>query len=196
MAARRVLCRAGRSRGPPTRRANLLSSLLRSKSSGRSLIRLAANSIASGSPSNREQIAATISAFSAVRANPESASSALRANSSMAGYATNCSGESNDVGSGKTRGGTSICRSPRTRKRPRLVTSTFNIGHSSSNRATSGAASITCSMLSSTSSAFFPERLATRVSRSESAPLSLKPSTRAVVGRTNSGSSTAASPTK
>ena len=98
--------------------------------------------------------------------------------------------------SGSSSGGTAYRRSPRTCKAARLVIRAFNPGHASSNSTTSGAASSTCSNVSSTSS----RRCAwsTDVSRSSSGrpASSLTSSARAIVASTSAGSLTGASATK
>ena len=66
MAARSVRCRAGRSRAPPVSTPSRRPSRSSSARGGSSLIRAAASSIASGSPSSRWQISATAGAFSLV----------------------------------------------------------------------------------------------------------------------------------
>ena len=67
MVSRIVCCRAGRSRPPPVSRGNRFSSRASSTDGGATLMRAAASSIASGRPSRRRQISATVGAFSAVR---------------------------------------------------------------------------------------------------------------------------------
>ena len=63
MAPRMVCSRAGRSCGPPVSRGNRWSSFSKSDAGGKCVMRVAANSMASGKPSNRWQTAATATAF-------------------------------------------------------------------------------------------------------------------------------------
>ena len=68
MASRIVRCRAGASRGPPVSRVRRPLSRASSASGDSILVRAAASSIASGSPSSRRQISATAAALASVRA--------------------------------------------------------------------------------------------------------------------------------
>ena len=76
---------------------------------GSTPIQAAASSMASGRPSRRRQIAATVAAFSGVRANPASAASARSANSRTAAVVSD---DPLSVGSGRASGGTATACSP------------------------------------------------------------------------------------
>ncbi len=80
-------------------------------------------------------------------------------------------------------------------RRSRLVTETVSRGQAARRSATAGAASTTCSKLSSTSSVEAVARCATRRRTSRSSLTTRTPSARATVGRTRPGSSIGASGT-
>ena len=64
--SRSVLCRSGASRRPPVSSGGRRSNRLSMAAGGRTLILAAASSIASGSPSSRAQISATMGAIASV----------------------------------------------------------------------------------------------------------------------------------
>ena len=109
----------------------------------------AANSIASGSPSSRAQIAATADSFCAVKLNPGLTACARSTNSAIAA-------------SGTPSGGTSYACSAERCRTSRLVTMTRSPSDAPSRSPTSGAALMTCSKLSRMSSTAlvrrYPER--------------------------------------
>ena len=162
--ARSVFWRASASRPPSNRssRCERRSRICRGEST---FVRAAASSIASGRSSRRLQSASTgSSAGSPEREQKRSTASAC------------------------ARGGTAYSTSPRTRSSSRLVVSSLRFAHDSTSVASSGAASITCSRLSSSN----------RSSRSpmcSSSPC-LAPSACAIVGSTRSGSRSPASSTQ
>ena len=129
------------------------------------LARAAASSTASGSSSSRTQSSA-ISSLGSRRERSQNSATA----------------------SGEASGGTAYSTSPWTRSSSRLVTSTFRLGQALSSADNSGAASITCSRLSSSKSS----------SRSPmcSARPSFAPSVWAIVSLTSAGSRSAARPTQ
>ena len=160
MASCIVCWRAGRSRAPPVNSGRLRSRRLSNAAGGRTLMRAAASSIASGSPSKRAQICATAFALARVNANEGFASRARRTNRSTAGYAARSSSGRFTLGSGTPSGAIGSSCSPRRRSARRLVTSNVSRGHEASRSANIGAASTTCSKLSS--------RINVRLSRKKS----------------------------
>ena len=121
---------------------------------GSAFTRAAASSIASGRPSSRRQISATAAALSAVNAKAGDTAWARSANSRTESRSASCSGEISAVEFGKGNGAIGYSRSPPTLSGSRLVTRTVNPGAPFSSSATDGAASTTCSKLSSRRSVF------------------------------------------
>src|SRR3712207_5396419 len=115
----------------------------------RNLTLAAASSRASGSPARRQQIAATASAFDASSRKPGDDARARSTNRRPEGEARTSSFRGERVEAGSASGLTWYSRSPLTRSGARLVTSTVRFGQPSIVPSTSGAASTTCSKLSS-----------------------------------------------
>ncbi len=155
MAWRRERCRGGRSWGPPERTSRGFWRRPCSVSAGVCTSALAAaSSRARGSPSRRAQIAATAGAFSRSRRNPGCTASARSTKRRTAGLRRSTAGAWRRSGSGVSRGGTPYSCSQRRRRGALLVTSRARSGQALSRRATSGAAPVTCSKLSSKSSSW------------------------------------------
>jgi hypothetical protein len=87
MVSRRVRCRSGASRAPVVRSGRLRSNRLSNAWGGRSRTRAAANSMASGSPSRRRQIAATAGPSASHRVKLGSAACARVTNKATDGIA-------------------------------------------------------------------------------------------------------------
>ena len=159
IAARRVRCLAGASRRPPVRTGNRCSSRRSRASDPRDRKRGAASSIARGSPSRRAQISRAASSGSKSDRTAR-ARSVSRSTASSAGS-----------------GSTTYSCSPSSRSGARLVASTFAFGAAMRSSPMLGAASRTCSKLSTTRSARRSRRSFT--SRIPTAPV--------IVGSTSSG---------
>ena len=147
---RSVRCRSGRSRAPPVSSPILSSSRASRACGGSSLTLAAASSMASGSPSSRRQISAIAPAFPLVSSKPADAACARCTNRRTEAHRCTSASPPAPIG-GTGRGGTGNSCSPLSRNTIRLVTSATTPGAAPSSSATSGAASITCSKLSSTS---------------------------------------------
>ena len=162
----------------------------------RNLACAAASSSAGGSPPRRQQIAATEAVFLRVSRKAEEASRARSRKSRAAGAPFTLSTSGAWEGSGTGSGGTRHSRSPRRRRGARLVASTQRPGQEPSSPATSGAAPITCSKLSSTSSISFPLKYLWSVPRGDLPPASLNPRVREMAVTTRPASPNGASATK
>lgn len=202
MVSRMVRWRSGRSRAPPVSTCKAAPVPTRSRPSprsrasntlgGSSLTHAAASSIASGSPSRRAQIAAIAPALASVRAKVGLTAWARCTKRSTAGYCSRASGAIAPGSAGNASGGTGCSRSPRTRSAARLVATISRRGQVASSSATSGAADMTCSKLSSRSSVLLSRRCANTSSRGERPPPSRSPSVSAIARTTCSGSRAAA----
>jgi len=162
----------------------------------RNLVWAAASSRASGSPSSLQQIAATAAALARVSSKAGEASVARSTKSFAAGVWVNSPASGIRVGSGTARGETEYSCSPRTLNGARLVTRTQRLGQEPRRSTTSGAASETCSKLSSTRRNLFSRRCWRRASRGCMLPTSLRPNTCETVGITSAASPRGANPTK
>ena len=159
-------------------------------------MRAAASSIASGRPSRPMQISATAGALAAVSANSGSTAWARATNSATAGLAASDSRAPSAFGSGSSNGGIGTSCSPPIRSGLRLDTSTFSRLAIPRIAATAGAASVTCSKLSSTSSRCLSRRWSPRASTTDSPGTVGTSRTSAIASGTSSASDTAASSTK
>ena len=148
---RSVCCRSGRSRAPPVSSPILSSSRASRACGGKSLTLAAASSMASGSPSSRWQISATAPAFPLVSSKPADAACARCTNRRTDAHRCTFAASPPAPAGGTGSGGTGNSCSPLSRNTIRLVTSATTPGAAPSSSATSGAAPITCSKLSSTS---------------------------------------------
>jgi hypothetical protein len=155
MAPRSVCWREGKSRGPPVSNISRCSSRSSNACGVSSRTRAPASSIASGSPSRRTQISATAGAFSLVTSKSARTDCARSMNSATASYCETASCEA--PGIGRASGGTWYSCSPESRSGARLVTSSLTrVGEKTCRN--SGAASRSCSKLSSTSRRRRPPR--------------------------------------
>ena len=153
-------------------------------------MRVAASSIASGTPSSDRQMRATSAALSSVTSNRGSTALARSRNRRTAGAAMISADAASAGSDGRSNGSTSNTCSSRSRSRDRLVTSTFASGSAVSSVATSGADETTCSKLSSTMRSWRPARAnASRSIRGRS-PRSRTPNPRAIAGSTSRSSRT------
>ncbi len=164
---------------------------------GKSFTRAAASSIASGSPSSRRQISATVPALSAVTAKVGKTARARSVNNrpasdrSTSWLGTWPSWRPDIVplsAGGSESGGTGNSRSPDKRSGARLVTSTVSCGQATSSSPICRAASRTCSQLSSTSSRGRARSVMISRSTSGCSPASRTPTACAMVGTTRWGS--------
>ena len=187
----RVRCRSGRSRGPPVRTPIGLPSRASSAWGGSSLTRAAASSMASGKPSSRRQISATAPTFWPVSLNLGATAWARSVNSRTEAYCPAVPASRAAPAGGTGSGGTGNSCSPLSLSMVRLVTRIFRPGAVASSSASSGAASVTCSKLSSTSSSRL-RRYDTRSARSLS-PEVFSPSPAAIAPGTRSADGTDAS---
>ena len=156
-------------------------------------MRAAASSMASGNPSRWRTISATSAAFCAVTVKPGRTSAARWANSRPASDARTASGSVSPF-AGSDNGGTGNSCSPATRRGARLETITVTPGAPRSRSATIAAPSITCSKLSSTSSAERSRRCSRMRSAGERFAARM-PSAAPMADGTSSGSVTGASGT-
>ena len=148
MASRMVRCRGGRSRCPPSSRRRR-SVICASNAAGeRILLRAAASSMASGNPSTRWQIAATLDAFFSVNANAGRTARARSMNRLTASFRSRISRDpAADGGSGN--GSMESACSPRTCNGARLVARICSAGQASRMCATTSATpAMRCSQLS------------------------------------------------
>ena len=162
-----------------------------SSSTVSTLIHGAASSSASGRASSRRQIAATVCPFAGVRRKSGCTSRTRSTKSRTAGARAKSAGDIASEAS-NPRGPTTYCRSPCTRSGARLVTSSRSNGTDVRRSATGGAASKTCSKLSSTNNVeWFSHATRTRLGKSRAVTsTSLKAS--AIADSTNAGSRMAA----
>ncbi len=186
-----VRSRAGWSRAPPVSRGRRGSSRASRAWGARRLLRAAASSIASGSPSSRRHTSATAPAFAAVRVKAGATAWARVAKRRTAAEVAAWSGDA-VAGSGSTSGGTGNWCSPATCRTARLVTSTVSRGQAIISPATVGAAAATCSNLSSRMSMSRRANEAARRSGSDRSPASRTPSAWAIAGSTSAGSASGA----
>ena len=150
--------------------------------------------MASGSPSSRRQISATAAAFPLVSSKPADAACARCTNRRTEAYrCTSAASPPAPVG-GTGSGGTGNSCSPLSRNTIRLVTSATTPGAAPSSSATSGAAPITCSKLSSTSTSRRARRYDFR-SVISAPPEVLSPSAAAIAAVTSSAALTEPSST-
>ena len=185
-----VRWRSGASRPDVTRRESTRSSFTSMADGVRTRMHAAASSIASGTPSSARQMRATSAAFSAVRSNLESAACARSRNSRTAGASAISASDTSRGSIGRASGSTSKTCSACTRSLARLVTMTVASGSAASSDATSGAAPITCSKLSTTRRSLRPLRASASRSRVGTPMSSCTPSSRATAGSTPAGSRT------
>src|SRR6266480_240592 len=149
MVSRTVCCRVGASCLPPV---NTASRWLRRPSKvwgDSSLLRAAASSRERGSPSSWIQIWAIAAALSEDKTNWGFTICARCTNRATAAYCASSSCPGRWCGSGKESGGTENSYSPSTCSTARLVTRILLDGQASSSSTSAGAASRTCSKLSS-----------------------------------------------
>ena len=163
MVLRSVCCRGGRSCAPPVKiRKEICPAGSTNRASmvcGESkLIRAAASSIASGSPSRRAQISATALAFWSSTTKSPLTAFALSTNRETAGDAESVSKFHGTLRFGTSSGGTLKVCSPRTCSGARLVTRTFRCGDASISVVITVAAVRMCSRPSSTSSILFSHK--------------------------------------
>ena len=175
-----VRCRSGTSRAEVTRSGSTRSSRESIAAGVRARMRADASSMASGTPSSARQMRATSAAFSAVTSNRGSAARARSRKSRTAGDSRIASTVAWTGSGGTASGSTSKTCSPRTRSLARLVTRNVAPGRSVSSVTTSGAASSTCSKLSSTMRSRRPARAMPSCSESGRSPVSRTPSSRAI----------------
>ena len=160
------------------------------------MIRAAASSSASGSPSRRTQSSATASAFSSESSKSGRMSRArvdeepYRLGAPETGRSR--AGETRREAGAQGRGRSALREMS---SGARLVTRSVRPGASASSSASIGAASSTCSKLSSTSSARRPRSEATSASSDPRSGLSIRPSAPAIVVATRSASLIGASST-
>ena len=185
-----VRWRSGASRPDVTRRESTRSSFTSMADGVRTRMHAAASSIASGTPSSARQMPATSAAFSAVRSNLGSAACARSRNSRTAGASAISANDTSRGSIGRASGSTSKTCSACTRSLARLVTMTVASGSAASSDATSGAAPITCSKLSTTRRSLRPLRASASRSRVGTPMSSCTPSSRATAGSTPPGSRT------
>ncbi len=171
-------------------------SCVKSSAGGKRRLRAAASSIARGNPSRRTQISATAAALSPARAKSGTTAWLRPTKRATASKPSNASSGGSGLREGSVRGGTPSSCSARRCNGSRLVASTLRRGAPSSSSATSGAASSTCSRLSSTSSSSRPARCSASTTRSGRSPVSRRPSAAAMAGIKPAGSGTVARGTK
>ena len=179
-------CRSGRSRRPAP--APVSSNLLSRVEGDSSRMPGAASSRARGMPSSRRQIAASAGASRSVTSRGEPAAAARSRRRATAGDAATVSTSS---WLGVASGDRTSSRSARTRKGARLVARTTRSGQRATRSASTGAAPVSCSRLSSTTITRRPWRCETSA-RTGSATSSGRPSAAVTRGRTSPGSRTAA----
>ncbi len=150
--------------------------------------------MASGSPSSRRQISATAPAFPLVSSKPADAACARSTNKRTDAHrCTSAVSPPAPIG-GTGSGGTGNSCSPLSRNTIRLVTSATTPGAAPSSSATTGAAPITCSKLSSTSTSRRARRYDFR-SVISPPPEVLSPSAAAIAAITSSAARTEPSST-
>ncbi len=191
-----VCWRAGRSYAPSVRSGNRCSSRASSVVGSSTRARAAANSMASGKPSRRTQIAATAALFVAVKRKSGRTAVARWTKSSTAADCANAVRSAYRSGAGSERGWTGHSCSPRIWTADRLVMSIARCGHAASRSATTIAAAITCSKLSSRSSSRLLRKYPISVSRGFCPATSLMPNAWVIVGTTRAALRTAARETK
>ena len=180
----------------PLRRGSRRSSRVSRAAGGRSLTRTAASSSASGSPSTRRQISATGAAVTSVRANEGAPAWARSTNRRTAATSATPSDGVLDPAAGTANGPTGSSRSPRSRRRARLVARTVRSGLAGSDPPISDIAGNTCSQLSRTSSNCLPATALLSTSTSACSPRSRTPSAPATSAGTSAGSRSGASSTQ
>jgi hypothetical protein len=190
MAARSVRCRAGCSRAPPVRNANRLFSRARISSTGSIRLRAAANSIASGSPSNLAHNCATMRAFCSDRRNSGETACVRCTYSATDGTSASSVARAGRRMSGTASGATGKMRSQLTWSGSRLVSSIFSCGELTRSRVSMTPAARTCSKLSRTSSTCLPARNTMTCASSACPTSSAMLSDRVMACRTSSGSRT------
>ena len=156
-----------------------------SAAGGKTLIRAAASSIASGSPSTRLTMSATAGSVSAVRRKSGLMACARSVKSRTAPDIPASSIRGRGACSGS--GATGNSRSPESRSPIRLVIRSVTPGQASRRSRSRGPAVTTCSKLSRTRSRRLSARTSIRRSRSDSVPMSRSPSAPAMVSRTRLG---------
>jgi hypothetical protein len=164
-------------------------------SGGKSRTRAAASSIASGSPSRREQIAATAPAASGDSRKPGSTAVARCTKRATAGEASSASGAAARPSSGTGSGRTRNSGSPESRRIALLVTISFTPWQPESSSPSAGAPSSRCSNPSSTRSTSRTPRCSITSSSLLRSPTSLRPRCRAMADGTSSASSIGSSGT-
>src|ERR1700748_2387804 len=151
--------------------------------------------MASGSPSSRRQISATAPALALVSSKPGATACARSANRLTEAYRCRSAGSWPGPAGGTGSGGTGNSCSPLSRSTVRLVASTTRPGAAPSSSASSGAAPVTCSKLSSTSSRRLGRRYDSKSAISGPAEV-FRPSPAAIAAATRPASETEASATK
>ncbi len=155
----------------------------------------AASSSASGRPSSRRQISATGGPLAGVRRNSGCTSRARSRKSRTAGERARSAVDIASTSGCNASGPTPYSRSPRTRSGARLVIRTRSAATDARRSATSGAASRTCSKLSSSSSVGVPSQAARARLGKSSAVASSTPSASATAGATDAAFRIAPRPT-
>jgi len=187
-----VRCRSGRSRAPAVSTCSRSPSRASSAEGGSILTLAAASSMASGRPSSRRQICATAWALSPFSSKPGDAARARSANRCTEGYCQRSAVSMPAAAAGGTgSGSTENSCSPLSLSTLRLVTITVSPGAAVSRSPIRGAASLTCSKLSITSST----RLACRYAMTSVTSLPaevLSPSPAAIAAGTRSADWTGA----
>jgi hypothetical protein len=187
---------AGASRAPPVRKGSRCSNRASIACGGSSRTRAAASSMASGSPSSRQQISATAGAFALSTAKSGLTARARSMKSRTASYWISCSGVGGGSRRGRVRGGTGYSRSARKRRGTRLVASTVTRGAEPRRDQTAGPPSTRCSKLSRTRSRSRVARKSCSRPARECSPSSRRPKAVAMAEGTRAGSAIAASGTK
>ena len=151
--SRIVRWRAGASRAPPVSSGRRCSSRASSAAGASTLTRAAASSIASGSPSRRRQISATVARWSSSRLKPAlDLGRPLDEQSHRGDVGDRPAIADRPLGAVHGQRRHRYSCSPRSRSRARLVASTVRSGAASRSSAINGAAGSRCSRLSRTSS--------------------------------------------
>ncbi len=150
MVLRRVRWRAGASRILLVKSGRRCPNRVSSTFGGKSFMRAAASSIASGKPSRRAQISATAGALVFVTWKSGWTACARSMKIATASYCDSVARFGRCLGSGSASAGTGNSCSARTCSASRLVTSTLSLGQAPSKSAICVAALATCSKLSST----------------------------------------------
>ena len=130
MAAPMLRRRVERSWGPPVSSGSIRSSGSSNSAGESTLTRAAANSMASGRPSSRRQIAVTVAALSLVNANEGAAARSTKRRT--AGTSETSAGSGTAANSGSASGATTTSRSSCRRSGEREVARTVTPGHAAS----------------------------------------------------------------